>query len=115
MSLKQHGHFATNGFMFPLFRQMLQNTEKTTLNLWIVVNRIKCKRFLKSKPITFVSSMSNFSDFNFYIRIYPINVSWENTDDICHIYMAAIDPFLRMMARWEIWDNMDYFHASMGY
>ena len=52
MSLKQHGHFATNGFVFPLFRQMLQNTEKTTLNLWIVVNRIKCKRFLNSKPIT---------------------------------------------------------------
>ena len=51
MSLKQHGHFATNGFMFPLFRQMLQNTEKPTLNLWIVVNRIKCKRFLNSKPI----------------------------------------------------------------
>ena len=25
---------------------------KTTLNLWIVVNRIKCKRFLNSKPIT---------------------------------------------------------------
>ena len=24
----------------------------TTLNLWIVVNRIKCKRFLNSKPIT---------------------------------------------------------------
>ena len=46
MSLKQHGHFATNGFVFPLFRQMLQNTEKSTLNLWIVVNRIKCKRFL---------------------------------------------------------------------
>ena len=52
MSLKQHGHFATNGFVFPLFRQMLQNTEKSTLNLWIVVNRIKCKRFLNSKPIT---------------------------------------------------------------
>ena len=31
MSLKQHGHFATNGFMFPLFRQMLQNTEKNNL------------------------------------------------------------------------------------
>ena len=29
--------------------------------------------------------------------------------------MADIDPFLRMMARWEIWDNMDYFNASMGY
>ena len=52
MYLKQHGHFATNGFVFPLFRQMLQNTEKSTLNLWIVVNRIKCKRFLNSKPIT---------------------------------------------------------------
>ena len=52
MSLKQHGHFATNGIVFPLFRQMLQNTEKSTLNLWIVVNRIKCKRFLNSKPIT---------------------------------------------------------------
>ena len=25
---------------------------KSTLNLWIVVNRIKCKRFLNSKPIT---------------------------------------------------------------
>ena len=52
MSLKQHGHFATNGFVFPLFRQMLQNKEKSTLNLRIVVNRIKCKRFLNSKPIT---------------------------------------------------------------
>ena len=51
MSLKQHGHFATNGFMFPLFRQMLQNTEKSTLNLWIVVNGKKCKRFPNSKPI----------------------------------------------------------------
>ena len=51
MSLKQHGHFATNGFVFPLFKQMLQNTEKN-LNLWILVNRIKCKRFLNSKPIT---------------------------------------------------------------
>ena len=30
MSLKQHGHFATNGFVFPLLRQMLQNTEKST-------------------------------------------------------------------------------------
>ena len=38
--------------MFPLFRQMLQNTEKSTLNPWIVVNRIKCKRFRNSKPIT---------------------------------------------------------------
>ena len=46
MSLKQHGHFATNGFVFPLFRQMLQNTEKSTLNLWIVVNRIKCKHWI---------------------------------------------------------------------
>ena len=27
MSLKQHGHFATNGFMFPLFRQMLQSVK----------------------------------------------------------------------------------------
>ena len=52
MSLKEHGHIATNGFVFPLFRQMLQNTEKSTLNLWIVVNRIKCKRFLNSKLIT---------------------------------------------------------------
>ena len=26
--------------------------KKTTLNLWIVVNRIKCKRFLNCKPIT---------------------------------------------------------------
>ena len=26
--------------------------KKTTLNLWIVVNRIKCKRFLNRKPIT---------------------------------------------------------------
>ena len=25
MSLKQHGHFATNGFVFPFFRQMLIN------------------------------------------------------------------------------------------
>ena len=25
---KQHGHFATNGFVFPLVRQMLQNTVK---------------------------------------------------------------------------------------
>ena len=25
MSLKQHGHFATNGFVFPLIRQMLIN------------------------------------------------------------------------------------------
>ena len=50
--LIEHGHFATNGFVFPLFRQMIQNTEKSTLNLWIVVNRKKCKRFLNSKPIT---------------------------------------------------------------
>ena len=33
ISLKQHGHFGTNGFVFPLLRQMLQNTEKSTLNL----------------------------------------------------------------------------------
>ena len=52
MSLLQHGHVVTNGFVFPLFRQMLQNTEKSTLNLWIVVNRKKCKRFLIGKPIT---------------------------------------------------------------
>ena len=26
--IKYHGHFATNGFVFPLIRQMLQNTEK---------------------------------------------------------------------------------------
>ena len=51
MSLKQRGHFPTNGFAFPLIRQMLQNTEKSTLNLWVVVNRKKCKRFLNSKPI----------------------------------------------------------------
>ena len=35
MSLKQHGHFITNGVVFPLNRQMLQTTEKSTLNLWI--------------------------------------------------------------------------------
>ena len=29
MSLKQRGHFATNGLVFPLIRQMLQNTEKS--------------------------------------------------------------------------------------
>ena len=51
MSLKQHGHFATNCFVFPLIRQMLQNMEKSTLNKWIVVNRKKCKRYLNSKPI----------------------------------------------------------------
>ena len=39
MSSKQNGHFATLGFVFPLFRQMLQDTEKSTLNLGIVVNR----------------------------------------------------------------------------
>ena len=63
MSLKQHGHFATNGFVFPLFRQMLQNTEKSTLNLWIVVNRIKCKRLLNSKPITRRRYIHTFSFF----------------------------------------------------
>ena len=31
ISLKQHGHFATNGFVFPLIRQMLQNTKKNQL------------------------------------------------------------------------------------
>ena len=50
MSLKQHGHFATNGFVFPVIRQILQNTEKSTLNLWIVVNK-KCKCFLNNKPM----------------------------------------------------------------
>ena len=29
-----------------------KHEKKKTLNLWIVVNRIKCKRFLNSKPIT---------------------------------------------------------------
>ena len=28
ISLKQHGHFATNGFVFSLVRQMLQNPVK---------------------------------------------------------------------------------------
>ena len=45
MSLKQHGHFATNGFVFPLIRQMLQNTQKSILNLWIVVNRKNANAF----------------------------------------------------------------------
>ena len=49
MFLKQHGHFTTIGFVFPLFRQILQNVDrKSTLNLWIVVNRKKCKRFLNN-------------------------------------------------------------------
>ena len=39
MSSKQHGHFTTNDYVFPLFRQMLQNTEKSALNLWIVVDK----------------------------------------------------------------------------
>ena len=39
MSSKHHGQFATLGFVFPLLRQMLQNTEKSKLNLWIVVNK----------------------------------------------------------------------------
>ena len=45
MSLKQHGHFATNGFVFPFIRQMLQNTQKSILNLWIVVNRKNANAF----------------------------------------------------------------------
>ena len=39
MLSKQHSHFATVGVVLPLFRQMLQNTKKSTLNLWIVINR----------------------------------------------------------------------------
>ena len=31
MSLKQHGHFATNGFVFPLLSEMLQNTVKKNI------------------------------------------------------------------------------------
>ena len=53
LSLKQHGHFATNGFV-------LQNMEKSTLNLWIVVNRKKCKRDLNSKPIMRLSYIHTF-------------------------------------------------------
>ena len=44
MSLKQHSHFATLGFVFPLFRQMLQGKEKN-LNLGIVIHRKNANAF----------------------------------------------------------------------
>ena len=34
MSLKQHGHFATNGFVFPLLSEMLQNTVKKNIYIY---------------------------------------------------------------------------------
>ena len=87
--------------------------KKSTLNLWIVVNRKKMQTLSESQTNNeaklhphfhlwaFVSSMSNFSDFKLYISIYPTNVtkcpatlrwalSWENTDDFCHIYTIYI-------------------------
>ena len=41
-------YFATLGFVFPLVRHMLQTREKSTLNIWIVVNTITANAFWKA-------------------------------------------------------------------
>ena len=48
---------------------------KSTLNLWIVVNRIKCKRFLKSKPITRRRYIHTFIDERSFLACQTFQIS----------------------------------------
>ena len=102
MSLKQHGHFATNGFVFPLFRQMLQNTEKSTLNLWIIVNRIKCKRFLNSKPITRRRYIHTFIYERLFLACKICLSSWHDFQYCIYVYIyrQCISLFLSHTSTW---------------
>ena len=87
MSSKQHGHLLSYVWCYQSPGKCRKAQKKTTINLWIVVNRKKMQTHSEQQTHSeakihphvhiwaFVSSMSSISDFKVYIRIYPTHVT----------------------------------------
>ena len=123
MSLKQHGHFATNGFVFPLFRQML--IDHSYCQAWSALlaaailkmhfDRVVLKTFyLLNAPHHCVEHsrgrILTSATCTLYIYIY-IYISiiriWYTTENVTNEWLPIDD--LRLMT------NLDHFCCPIDY
>ena len=118
MSSKQNGHFATLRFAFPLFRQMLQDTEKSNLKMQTlsVLQTNEAKLHPHFHLWAFVSNLSN------YIYIYirpPFRMEYRHLHEmgapnICFIAYQSCKTQWNTLP--ELWNSLiSIFHSSMEF